>query len=50
MHESMFTHTAQKSHYPPGNHHAGWHSGNNQILGHQYWWFAGDYDLQIGHI
>ena len=70
-----FQHTLQKSHCPPGNHHAMLATSKNvlfpghnhllttgtdhpslagvrariKVLGHQYRWLAGGYDLEIGH-
>ena len=44
--------TAQKSHYPPGNHHDIHLAGTRVIIkvkGHQHLWLAGGYDLAIGH-
>ena len=39
---------AQKSHYVPGNHHAGtW--AIIKVSGRQHWWLASGYDLDIGH-
>ena len=39
--------TAQKSHYPPGNHHADTQA-IIKVSAHQYQWLAGGYDLDSG--
>ena len=50
-HNGLSVGTVQKSHYPQRNHHAShcaW--AKIKVLGHQYHWLAGCYNLEIGHL